>query len=279
MRQRPPRPHPPRRAPRTTRRRELMLAGLFSTLLAHSASSHAAGSEHCVLPAQLVHVSGHLQRTRAHLQLHQPLDIIAIGSSSTEGYGASSPDHSYPAQLERLLRSRHPDTAIRVFNRGRGGEIAAQTLARFGRDLLPYRPTLVIWQVGANDVVRNVPLAQFAATLEHGLDQLAAAGLEVMLMPPQYAPQTAAARQIDAYIDYLEDLAHRRGLPLIERYRLMRDIARRDASLLRAMLTPDGMHQNDLGYYCLAAQVAYAIDDQLPPSGAALIVQSKERGQ
>jgi hypothetical protein len=41
-----------------------------------------------------------LPHVAARLAQHQPLSIIAFGSSSTEGVGASSPAHAYPAQLQ-----------------------------------------------------------------------------------------------------------------------------------------------------------------------------------
>ncbi len=56
----------------------------------------------------------------------RPLDILAIGSSSTEGIGASAPAFAYPAQLEKELT--HEDgIAANVKNAGVGEELAAKT--------------------------------------------------------------------------------------------------------------------------------------------------------
>ena len=52
---------------------------------------------------------------------HGKLTILAMGSSSTAGIGASSPAATYPSRLEAELRKRFPDTDIRVINRGKGG--------------------------------------------------------------------------------------------------------------------------------------------------------------
>ena len=213
------------------------------------------------IAGNLMRLDGALERTRARIDRREPLTIVAIGSSSTEGYGASSPANTYPAQLGSLLRTRYVGEPIEVINKGRGGEVATQTLARFGKDVYPNDPTLVIWQAGANDVVRNVPLEQFAATLKEGLAALRSAGIDVILMPPQYAPQTAAAAQIGAYVERMDRLADEFDVPMIQRYELMQQLAAKDAPLLAAMLTADGLHQNDLGYHCLAAQVALGIED------------------
>lgn len=259
-----------RALPRNGRKaRHLALAGLGGLLAALvllgpkpvRAEGKLQVDRRCVLPTQLVRLDGALERTRTKLEANEPLTIVAIGSSSTEGYGASTPAHSYPAQLGNLLRTRYVGERIEVVNKGRGGEVAAQTLARFGKDVYPNDPTLVIWQAGANDVVRNVPLEQFAATLKEGLAALRSAGIDVILMPPQYAPQTAAAKQIEAYVDLIEQLGDEFDVPVVQRYELMQQLAAKDAPLLAAMLTSDGLHQNDLGYHCLAAQVAMGIEE------------------
>ncbi|HNE00535.1 MAG TPA: SGNH/GDSL hydrolase family protein [Plasticicumulans sp.] len=256
--------------PRNSRKaRHLALAGLGGLLAAmvllapkpvRAESGKLSIDRRCVLPAQMVRLDGALERTRARIDRREPLTIVAIGSSSTEGYGASSPANTYPAQLGSLLRTRYVGEPIEVINKGRGGEVATQTLARFGKDDYPNDPTLVIWQAGANDVVRNVPLEQFAATLKEGLAALRSAGIDVILMPPQYAPQTAAAKQIEAYVELIEQLGDEFDVPVVQRYELMQQLAAKDAPLLAAMLTSDGLHQNDLGYHCLAAQVAMGID-------------------
>src|SRR5262245_52939107 len=63
-----------------------------------------------------------LVRTALRLQNGQPLTIVAIGSSSTAGAGASSEAAAYPSRLEALLRQRFPGRAVRVLNRGVNGE-------------------------------------------------------------------------------------------------------------------------------------------------------------
>jgi hypothetical protein len=77
----------------------------------------------------------------------QTINIVAIGSSATEGDGAS-PEGSYPKRLEVALGARFPGKTIKVFNKGKGGEEAPDEAARFKTDVFPNNPSLVIWQVG-----------------------------------------------------------------------------------------------------------------------------------
>ena len=51
--------------------------------------------------------------------------IVASGSSATEGFGASSPQNTDPARLEKELMQRYPGVAITVLDDGKGGEGAA----------------------------------------------------------------------------------------------------------------------------------------------------------
>ena len=95
-----------------------------------------------------------LPNTARAIRRGAALVIVAIGSSSTQGVGASDQAHTYPALLAEELRRRWPRLAVTVVNKGVGGENAEQMLARFTRDVLPYHPQLVIWQTGSNSCSR-----------------------------------------------------------------------------------------------------------------------------
>src|SRR5215472_6387478 len=82
-----------------------------------SASAHA-----CSAPAALMRLTQPLPRLALRLAKHQPVTIVAIGSSSTSGAGASSPAASYPSRLALELRARFPGDSITVINRGVNGE-------------------------------------------------------------------------------------------------------------------------------------------------------------
>lgn len=107
-------------------------------------------------PAGLPHVA-------QKIALGGPLTIVAFGSSSTEGIGASHPAAAYPARLEVGLRRALPHLGgrITVANRGIGGEAVDEMLARLDRDVLGPRPDLVIWQTGSNDPLRGVSIDHF----------------------------------------------------------------------------------------------------------------------
>lgn len=65
-----------------------------------------------------------MTRVAKRLNAQESVTIVAVGSSSTGGSGASSPAFAYPSRLERELRQRFPGAPVTVINRGINGEDA-----------------------------------------------------------------------------------------------------------------------------------------------------------
>ncbi|MBK1659161.1 hypothetical protein CKO45_13045 [Paracraurococcus ruber] len=208
-------------------------------------------------PSSSVQAIG-LPATRAALEHGQPLRIVAFGSSSTEGAGASGPDRTYPAELEARLHAALPGARLTVLNRGKGGQEVPEMIARLDPDVLAERPTLVIWQAGANAVLRGMPAEEFHAILAAGIARLRASGADVLLMDSQRAPRILEAPGFERLDAAIRDLAAEARAPLFSRAALMRDWA--DHGTPHAeMLGPDGLHHNDRGYACVAEALARSI--------------------
>src|SRR5271170_1735621 len=150
--------------------------------------SPAAASVACSAPAAFSHFNRPLLHTLARLTGGLPLTIVAIGSSSTAGAGASSPAASYPSRLAVELRQRFPGHDITVLNRGINGQETAQMMGRFAADVMVAHPQLVLWQVGTNSVLRDRSLELHAAQLHQGIEELKTTDADVVLIDPQFAP-------------------------------------------------------------------------------------------
>ena len=195
---------------------------------------------------------------QAELDAGEPLTIVALGSSSTEGAGATSAAATYPARLEALLRVALPGVELRVINAGKSGETSAEMLARLETDVLAHGPDLVIWQAGGNEVLRGGDTAGFLAQMRAGLRRLRAAGVEVVLMDNQRAPRILSAPASRSFDAAMQELAQAERVPLFARSRLMQ--LWRDAGLPPAeVLASDGLHHNDRGYACLAEALAASL--------------------
>lgn len=216
----------------------------------------------CAAPPALLSLGADLPRTRALLAGGGTLRILAIGSSSTQGHGASSRANTYPAVLARLLAERHPAATVEVVNAGIGGQTALHVRARLEAEVLRVRPELVLWQTGANDAMQGVDLAQFREAVVSGAAMLQRAGIELVLVPPQSAPAFDRAPAKDRFLETLQAIATTWGIPYFRRYELMR-FAAASADPPR-LVAPDGLHLNDLGYRCLATQLADALESAPP---------------
>lgn len=206
-----------------------------------------------------------------------PVVIVAIGSSSTEGIGASEPSATYPARLQANLRAALPGRQITVVNKGVGGQDAAEMLLRLEEDVLSHGPALAIWQVGTNGALRRQSPERFRQMMRDGVARVRAAGTDVLLMDSQRGAWARAAPEREAFDRALADLATQRGVALFRRGGLMDGWAEAGTPP-EAMLTADGLHHNDRGYACLAAAVADSLISGLPAQVARVALPaSRER--
>jgi lysophospholipase L1-like esterase len=244
----------------------LMLAGAVAVGVAFPAA--APGAAH-VLPlrvamepscgvAQAVPVRvGPLPRFAAALAGRARLRIVAIGSSSTQGIGASRPGAAYPAQLQEMLQAGLPREQVEVLNLGVGGEAAAQTAERLRRDVPALAPDLILWQVGTNDGLKGVAPEDYAQTLAETLQFLKTQRVDVVLVGMQWTRQLAANANYMAVRAATARVAAQQGVPLVSRFDAMKHVA--ELSGREDQIGPDLLHPNDQGYRCMAQQVAFTL--------------------
>jgi lysophospholipase L1-like esterase len=193
---------------------------------------------------------------------------VAIGSSSTEGAGASSANAAYPGRLEALLRTRFPGVAIRVLNRGVGGEEERHMLARFNRDVIAAKPDLVLWQVASNAIMRDRPLPAQEALIRTGIARLKRTGADVVLVDPQYTTAVLEHAIAVPMVDLISAEARRQQVGTFHRFDLMKDWREKQKIPFEAFSLADGLHMNDWGYDCFARNLAAAIAGSALPAMA-----------
>ena len=222
----------------------------------------AAPTVACVAPPELTRFNNPLKRVGERISANQPLTVVAIGSSSTFGEGASSPAMSYPSQLAFELRALLPRMSITVINRGVNGESARDMLARFDRDVFAANPALVLWQVGSNSVLLGRPIALTGSLISEGLRRLNVAGADVVLIDPQYAPKVIAKHNehdVDQMVTLISAAAREMNIDLFQRFALMRYWRLTEGIPFSAFLSKDELHMNDWSYGCIAKLLAGAI--------------------
>jgi acyl-CoA thioesterase I len=249
--------------------RNLRAAAVILATACISMLPFAAPASAAQLLAVEPHAQARLTASAAAIAARHSLRIVAFGSSSTQGTGASAPAATYPSRLQVELRATLPaGVTVSVFNRGIGGEDAEDMIRRLP-GVLAEKPDLVIWQTGTNDPLRGLPLERFVALTRQGIATMRQAGLDVMLMEPQDCPVFSAKPGALQYRDAVRALGAELGVPVIRRYDLM-DRWLAAALLTRAQIqSPDGLHMSDAGYALLARAVASAIVADMPATATA----------
>jgi len=204
----------------------------------------------------------------------EPLIIVAIGSSSTAGAGASSPAASYPSRLAVELAQRFPGHDIKVLNRGVNGEETEQMLARFGPAVVAAHPDLVLWQVGTNSVLRDHPLKPHSVLLHEGIEELKAAGADVVIIDMQFAPRVIAKPETQGMEGQIALAAKEESVDLFRRFELMRNWHDVQHIPFDAFVSSDELHMNDWSYACVAKLLAAAITEAATRPAASAAVPS-----
>jgi acyl-CoA thioesterase I len=237
----------------------LMPAAAQDTKASAPRSASSMGPKCSVVP-DLARLELPLNRVAFRVSGGLPVKVVAIGSSSTAGAGASSPSGSYPSRLEGELGRQFPGQRLTVVNRGVNGDEAPGMVARFEKAVIDENPHLVLWQVGTNALLRDHPLNESSTILEEGLARLKRTRADVVFIDSQFAPKVLAKGDtVDASNAYLAAVAKKEKISIFRRFAVMRHWQQADGLPFEAFVSPDGLHMNDWSYACLAKWLGFAI--------------------
>jgi acyl-CoA thioesterase I len=171
--------------------------------------------------------------------------ILVFGDSVSAGYGLARVEQGWVALLQTRLKEQ--GYGYQVVNASVSGETTAGGLARLPRALMLHHPKIVILELGGNDGLRALPLAQMRANLVRMMDLSTADGATVLLlgmrMPPNYGPDFT-----QQFSSCYSEIARDKKVPLVPF--LLNDIA-----LSPNLMQADGIHPNELGQPQLLANV------------------------
>jgi acyl-CoA thioesterase-1 len=227
--------------------------------VAPAAATNAGPPAACNVTLDQVRLDLPLVHTARVLASGKPLKIVALGSSSTYGAGASTSAASYPSRLADELARRFPGHEITILNRGVNGNEAADMLARLDTAVIAEKPDLVLWQVGTNSVLRDKPLQPHAPLLHEGLARMKATGADVVIIDPQYAPRVISKSTCQGMVSLIATTAKAEHVGVFHRFELMRRWRETEQLPFETFVSTDGLHMNDWSYACLAKALGVAI--------------------
>jgi acyl-CoA thioesterase-1 len=213
-----------------------MRIALLAALLAVACTSGRAESAR-VLPAD---------RSTAVL-------YVALGDSTVEGVGATSPERNYVGQLHGRLRTVYPNA--RVANLGKGGATSADVLRRQLDRAIELRPDLVTLSIGPNDITTGVAVEAYEKNLEMILERLrqeTTAVTIVNLIPdlavtPRFnrsRHREAVGKQTIIFNETLERTGRAHGAEMVNLYAT----SQREVPVQPELISSDGYHPSDVGY-------------------------------
>lgn len=235
------------------------LLALLACLVATGAGAQEVPpplSAQCEAPNADISIPAPLPRLSELLERRAAVKILAIGSSSTAGVGASSVQRAYPAQLQELLRLALKGVEAQIVNRGVSGEVARTTAERLRTEVAISKPDVVLWQVGTNDALARVPVEDFETVLRSTVAWLKANRIDPVLVGLQYSPQYVRDEHYFAIREALRRVAESENVLFVRRYTAMQFIA---AHSKDGLVSDDGLHLNDLGYRCMAEHIARGV--------------------
>ncbi|NWG46380.1 MAG: arylesterase [Alphaproteobacteria bacterium] len=170
--------------------------------------------------------------------------LLALGTSLTAGYGLPAED-GFVAALDRRLAER--GVAVRILDAGVSGDTTAGGRARLDW-LLTGEITHAIVELGSNDALRGLPVAEAEANLAAILETLTGRGIKVLLAG-MLAPPNMGADYAEAFAAIYPRLAERHGVAL---YPFFLEGVAAEPALNQA----DGIHPNAQGVEVIVEGIA-----------------------
>jgi acyl-CoA thioesterase I len=236
----------------------VLLPALFGTATdAQDQGGPPTSTAACLAFKSGLSLGASLAFTRAKLWAGGTLTIVALGSSSTTGFGAFGTGTPFPDVMKQELSRLYPSARIELINSGRIMEGLEDNIARIDRDVLRYKPDLLVWQIGTNDVVWRGIADNAEELLRESVKRIKAAKTDVVLLDLQYAPLVLANNRYIRMEKIIADVAGQQKVGHFPRFILMKRAI--DAGVT-GLVSWDGLHNTAEGYACVGLALAQMID-------------------
>jgi len=183
--------------------------------------------------------------------------IVVLGDSLASGRGIGA-DNAFPAVLEKKVKDEGLE--FEIVNAGISGDTSSGALRRFER-LLDDDVRVLVLELGANDGLRGVPVAQVKTNLGRMIEAAQARRIAVLLCGMEALP-IHGWDYSGAFHNVYGELAKKYDVPLVP-FILMNVIGNRD------LMQPDHAHPNAAGARAIADNIWPYLKPLLAPATAA----------
>ena len=201
-----------------------LLAGFLAAASAHAddaASNAPAAAPACEVPDYLLSGDVALPKVAEAVKAGGPLNILVVGSRSSAINAGAPEAAAYPGQMLTALKEKLPAIEVNLSVEIQAKKTAEEVAPGLAKLVESKKPTLVIWQTGTVDAVRAVDPDDFRNAVDAGVVALREAGVDAVLVNPQYSPRTESMISPSAYLDNMRVVAQEQEVPLFDRFALM----------------------------------------------------------
>lgn len=174
------------------------------------------------------------------------MKIACFGDSITDG-------ETYALLVKQALKEAGRPVPVMVAA-GIGGDTADGMLKRIQRDVLDYKPDLVIVNCGVNDVMRGKTAEQFKAECGELFDRITAAGAVPLAMLPTVITEAHGEKVaiLDTFSDTMRLAAMERDIPICDLHSALQREMRAGGPPL---ISPDTIHLELAGYRVMTREL------------------------
>ena len=137
--------------------------------------------------------------------------VLVMGDSLSAGYGLAASQGWVALTADRIAKTK---PGWRVVNASISGETTAGGAARIDGELKRNKPAVVVIELGANDGLRGLPLAQSRANLDRMIRASKGAGAKVLLIGMRMPPNLGR-EYTQGFSDNFAALAKRHGIAFV----------------------------------------------------------------
>jgi lysophospholipase L1-like esterase len=198
----------------------IVLAGLAAGSGARAEQASPEDKPVCDVPAYLLSSDSPLAKVVAAIKSGKPINVLVVGSRSSTI--PSQEGSAWPAQMQAVLKEKLGPVPVNLSVEILAGKTAEDAAAGLVKLVEAKSPTLVIWQTGTVDAIRGIDPDDFRGAVDEGIAALQKAGVDVVLMNPQYSPRTETMTSVTPYLDNMRVVAQQYDIPLFDRFAIMR---------------------------------------------------------
>jgi acyl-CoA thioesterase I len=208
-----------------------------------------------ILPVLTLFLASALAASAGPRQSPRPR-VVVLGDSLASGRGIGT-DHAFPAVLQQKLDDE--GLSFEMVNAGVSGDTSSRALQRYER-LLDDSVRVLVLELGANDGLRGVPVAQVKDNLSRMIEAAQSRGITVLLCGMEALPVHGWDYTVKFHNAFSE-LAKQYEVPLVP-FILMNVIGNRD------LMQPDRAHPNAAGARAIADNIWPYLKPLLAPATA-----------